>query len=193
MDPARPVLRRHRVAELSPEQMRAVGTLLHRVFPDPESTVEQRLERFLATPAAREGEAFIAWDGEVPVAHAMISAREVRTPTGSLIVMALAGVYSAPERRGEGLGRLVVRATFDEVDRGAYAVSLFQTGVPGFYDRLGARTVGNPFVNSRYVPPTDGRKPRGSAEQPWWNPFVMIYPATFPWPAGTVDLLGPGY
>jgi predicted N-acetyltransferase YhbS len=97
-------------------------------------------------------------------------------------------VCSAPEQRGRGLGAAVVRTAFAEVDEGREAVSLFQTNVPGFYATLGARSVGNVFVNPRH---RSGEK--GSVAQPWWNTHVMIYPAAYRWPDGEVDLGGPGY
>lgn len=186
-------LQHHRIAALSPAQIRALWVLWHRVFPNPHAILEQREARFLAAPVARDGEIFVVWDGGAPIATAAFFPREIRTAHGPLTVLALAGVCSAPERRGTGLGQRVTRAAFAEVDRGRFAVSLYQTGVPDFYAKLGARLVDNPFTNSRFDPSDPANLGRGTADQPWWNPHVMIYPATFDWPVGPIDLLGPGY
>lgn len=193
MTPSPPTVRRLRLAELSPAEIRALWELWHRVFPKPGATLEERMARFLASSHMRHSEAFTVWDGARPLASASVFPREILTTRGPLVVMALAGVCSAPERRGDGLGRLVTRAAFGEVERGAYAVSLFQTGVPEFYAKLGARTVDNPFINSRFAPADPAAIGPGTREQPWWSTQVMIYPAAYDWPAGPVDLLGPGY
>ena len=118
------------------------------------------------------------------VATASFLPRRIQTSQGALDVLALAGVGTLPGFRLHGLGRLLVRAAFDYVDKGAFGVSLFQTGVPGFYEKLGCRRVANPFVNSL------GANPH---EMPWWDAHNMIYPAAYPWPEGPVDLVGPGW
>lgn len=135
-------------------------------------------------------------EGDRALAHALLFPRDIQTPAGPLRIAELAAVCSHPDHRGRGrgLGRDVVRAAFKRIDDGAYPVSLFQTGVPDFYARLGARTVENKFINSRWQPPREGESPgHGTREAPWWNPHVMIYPATYNWPEGEVDLLGPGF
>lgn len=126
--------------------------------------------------------------GDQPRALAMIFPLVVTTTVGRLRVLALAGVCSAPELRGGGLGAAVVRAAFAEGDEGRETVSLFQTSVPGFYAKLGARSVSNVFVNPQHL-----QGDKGSAAQPWWDSHVMIYPAAYRWPEGGVDLGGAGY
>lgn len=128
------------------------------------------------------------WYGEELAAVSMVFPRQIRTTQGPLRVMALAGVCTAPERRGQGLGAAVVRAAFDLVDSGMFSVSLFQTPVIEFYAKLGARKVTNRFVNSLWKPGDPH-----SATHPWWDPDVMIYPASAEWPEGEIDLLGAGY
>lgn len=188
-----PLIQHQRVADLSAAQVRALWVLWHRVFPRPDRTLEERLAFFVASPMGQLGEVFVIWEGDTPLAVSGIFAREILTPRGALTVQGLAGVCSAPELRGGGLGRAVTRAAFAEVDRGAYPLSLFQTGVPDFYVKLGARLVHNPFVNSRFDPTDPNQSGRGSRDQPWWSPHVMIYPARYDWPEGEIDLLGLGY
>ena len=52
-------------------------------------------------------------------------------------------------------------------------------------EKLGARCVSNRFVNS-----TNTEAPEAN---PWWDEHVMIFPDTYDWPDGTIDLPGPGY
>ena len=51
-------------------------------------------------------------------------------------------------------------------------------------ERLGARVVTNRFVNSLAADP---------GARPFWDPVTMVYPRSFDWPEGTIDLQGPGY
>ena len=110
--------------------------------------------------------------------------RRIQTQRGALDVLGLAGVKTHPELRLRGFGAAVVRAAFAHVDNGAFAVALFQTRVPGFYEKLGCRRVENTFVNSLAENPTG---------TPWWDPHQMIYPASCQWTEGLVDLLGPAW
>ena len=83
------------------------------------------------------------------------------------------------------MGRNVAGWAFEKAGQPGLEVVLFQTGVPGFYEKLGARCVSNRFVNS-----TNSEDPEVN---PWWDEHIMIYPSTCDWPEGTIDLLGPGY
>jgi predicted N-acetyltransferase YhbS len=85
--------------------------------------------------------------GDETLAIATLFVREVFTTRGPLPVGALAGVCVHPDYRGHGWGRDVVRAAFDFLPELGVEVSLFQTGVPDFYARLGARLVFNRFHN----------------------------------------------
>ncbi|MFP4052294.1 MAG: GNAT family N-acetyltransferase [Phycisphaerae bacterium] len=134
-------------------------------------------------PARRERYFLLRRHGEL-VATSRLIPRRIRTADGAMDVLGLAGVKTHPDFRKQGLGAAVVRAAFAGVDDGSFPVSLFQTGVPGFYRKLGAREVDNRFVN-RF-----GQDP---AERPWWDKVVMIYPADADWPDGEIDLLGPAW
>ncbi len=114
-------------------------------------------------------------------AHALVFARTVFTVQGPLTVGALATVCVDPANRGQGWGADVVRAAFEYLPELGAPVALFQTGVPGFYEKLGARQVTNRFVN--------GDNPNN----PFWDICEMIYPASFDWSEGQIDLNGPGY
>ena len=99
-------------------------------------------------------------------------------------MLGLTKVVSDPERRGEGLGAAVVRATLALVDEGAFPFSLFQTTtqVRPFYERLGAHEIDNEFIDTLSEDPT---------KRAFRDPVVMCYPNSDEWPAGTIDLRGP--
>jgi predicted N-acetyltransferase YhbS len=113
-------------------------------------------------------------------------ARQIETPAGLMRVQGILDVASSDEARGLGLGRRLIRAAWDEVDAGLYPLCLFQTGpAVGYYERLGARVVDNEFFDST------GDTPEG--QRPFTDEAVMIYPADADWPAGPIDLRGPGW
>ena len=124
------------------------------------------------------------------IANAAALVRTVQTPDGLMTVSGLLDVATHPDARGRGLGAVVVRRVFASVDDGTYPFCLFGTGpARPFYEKLGACVVDNPIVNSH------------AADDPEANPFtdtyVMRYPADTagrtPWPAGVIDLRGPGF
>ncbi|WP_319558962.1 GNAT family N-acetyltransferase [Marispirochaeta sp.] len=132
------------------------------------------------------------WKGDRIAAVALVFPREIQTPRGSFTVMALSGVCVNPDLRGQGLGAGVVKKAFSFVGQGTYPVNLFQTSfrVAPFYKDLGCRRVNNSFINSLPPEKTDPETLRHSV---FWDEVAMIYPADFDWPAGQIDLRGPGY
>lgn len=99
-------------------------------------------------------------------------------------ILALAGVCSSLEARGRGFGAAVVRDAFSRVGP-EVEWSLFQTGVPRFYQKLGAELVTNRFVNSLSEKDVEAN--------PWWDEHVMVYRSGRKWPDGRVDMLGEAY
>src|SRR2546426_9716654 len=99
--------------------------------------------------------------------------------------MALSGVCVLSAHRRRGLGAEIVRRTFERIHGGEFGVSLFQTTIPAFYKKLGATLFTNRFVNSRNESHPDAN--------PWHDEWVMIYPRSYSWSQGPIDLNGPGY
>ena len=96
-------------------------------------------------------------------------------------VVALASVCSHPDRRGEGFGDGVVTAAFEHAAE-AGRPSLFQTGVPEFYERFGGRTISNEITTS------------APGEDAFTDDCVMIYPNTPSWDESvTIDLTVAGW
>jgi len=135
-------------------------------------------------PAAQAARLFLIREEGRIVSACNMFPRRIQTARGVLDVLALAGVKTHPDFRLRGHGAAVVRAAFQHVDNGAFCASLFQTGVPGFYEKLGCRCVGNVFTN---------RLAENPAATPWWDKHCMVYPAAYTWPEGPVDLIGPAW
>jgi predicted N-acetyltransferase YhbS len=177
---------------LTLEQARAIGALLAKVWPKPNVTAEDRAQQQIAFgrnyvgPDVHAPRSYVVRDGEKVVGHSLIFGRTIRTEAGEPTIAALARVCSDPDLRGHGLGEAVVRAAFGPVDRGEFPFSFFQTShrVRPFYEKIGAVLATNPVINSL----ADGPK-----TNPFWDEIVMRYPGRGDWPAGTIDLRGPGY
>jgi hypothetical protein len=125
-----------------------------------------------------------------------------------LEVVALSSVCTRVDCRGRGLGGKVVAAAFREVTegagRGGPKCCLFDTGVPEFYERLGAAVI--PPAVSVFADMSAYNARSGGARQDYRDveeagalratSAVMIYPASAlsQWPAGSeLDLLGDGW
>lgn len=184
------------LTQIDAELAARVGALLARVWPKPEKDAAYRAAQLIKLGTNYEGPAeqaprlFYVADGDQVIGVATMRPRAIRfgqiADNLGMTIMGLGLVGSDPERRGEGLGGQVVRASFRMIDQGAAAFSLFQTThqVRPFYEKLGACLVKNRVVNSLGPTPS---------ANPFWDEVVMRYPNQGDWPAGVIDLLGPGY
>jgi len=177
---------------ISEADARAIAELLCSIWPKPGRTVETRVAEMLSQwqdyrgPESQRPRSFLVREGGRVVAHASAYPRTIVTSAGDMTVLALARVCTDPAVRGRRLGEAVTRAAFGLVDHGPFPFALFQTSeaVRPFYERLGAVTVENRFINSLAADPT---------ARPWWDTVIMRYPAKPGWPAGEIDLRGPGW
>lgn len=171
---------------LPPEIAASIFALKSSIWPT--SSLEESLTRWKSrhsTHCFLVGDETVAdVDQGMVLAHALIFKRELLTSHGPLPVGALASVCVHPDYRGYGWGAEVVRAAFSVMPELGVEVTLFQTGVPDFYRKLGARLIPNRFFNGQ-IP--------GDQNNPFWEPHLMIYPAAFPWPEGDIDLNGEGF
>ncbi len=168
----------------------ALAHLLAQVFP--QRGFEERLTRLRAQwhdyhgPEEEYPRSLVIRDGSRILAHAAALPRTIGTGAGDLTVVGLAQVCTDSAERGKGYGQAVTRAVFDLVDHGPFPHSLFQTSISTrvFYEKLGAGVVTNRFINSLEDDPL---------KNPFWDEVVMRYPAVKQWPAGEIDLRGPGW
>ena len=171
--------------ELSFEQAAEIVLMLSAIWPPKDNNLsfDAMVRGYLAKN--REHDLILYLDGGAVAAHAITFTRTIGTSKGEMNILALAGVAVHPDYRKTGTGKLIVMDAFSCLSTYGFSLSLFQTGVPGFYLKLGAATVGNRFVNSLDSEYAD--------KSPWWDKEVMIYPGTAGLPEGTIDLLGPAY
>lgn len=136
------------VADLSEAELRSVCDLWTAAFPTP-ATRDRYAEAVArrATSDARDEEihAIFASDGScLAAARSFVRTVEVGDADGENAeerdVLALAHVATAPAARGRGLGVRVVKSAWERLGRDGDGVeeSLFCSGVPAFYEKLGA-------------------------------------------------------
>lgn len=174
---------------MNDQELRAVYSLLWKVWPG-QNSFEEAFARFKNKVVEKNTDVvdrlrFVVWKDNQIVAHASIFAREVHTDHRSIRLGGLAAVCTYPDYRKRGFGAQVVRAAFELIDHGTFPVALWMTTVPDFYKKLGARIIENTWVNTKNIedPKTD----------PWPDEEKMIYPASYTWPTGQIDLNGPTY
>lgn len=147
-----------------------------------EYTSESRIQDFIKRNPNKTSH-FIYENAEL-IGYAESFPREIYADQAKHTIMGLGAVCVHPSHKGKGLGAQLVQTAFQRVDNGEFKLSLFQTGVPGFYHRLNCRTIENKIVNSQSGAP---------GENPFWDPYVIIYPREFIGFQSEIDLLGPGY
>ena len=105
-----------REEELSDGQIESIVRLTNSVWPKEGLVLQERIETLLTQ--IRSGERtslsatrFVVFEDREAIAHALVFERTIfplESDTQSISVLALAGVCSAGERRGQGLGAAVV-------------------------------------------------------------------------------------
>jgi len=171
--------------EISDEELLLVAGLRSRVWPDEgKNTPEVAYEKLQKQRDEPAGVFYLALAADrTLLGCAATGLRTMRIAGSEVGVMKLGGVAVESVQRGGGIGRALVQAAFGRVDKGEFQLSLFQTGVPGFYEKLGCGRVENPVINS-FNP----------GVPPFWDRYVMAYPASrLPEKRQVIDLLGPGY
>lgn len=182
--------------DLSVSLLERLEVLWQRVWPDKQGRSLDELTEFhwdhlvvADTEESRSGVMHFVEDADVVVAVARTFGRQiVFCDSGEeATVLALASVCVDPDRRGEGLGKLVVEDAFLRLEQegGVFDFSLFQTPVSGFYVPFGAQVVANEFINSL--------SEDDPSANPWWDKEIMVCPFNEKWREGRVDLKGSGY
>ncbi|MDA3901552.1 MAG: GNAT family N-acetyltransferase [Spirochaetes bacterium] len=170
--------------ELSQSRAEEIITMLHQIWPPDETTdIKTSINSYISKNERHD--LILYLENNSVIAHAISFTREINTDEGKMEVLALAGIAVRPEHRGRNLGKEIVLDAFENIKRNKLELSLFQTGVPRFYEKMGGRIISNRFVNS-----LNNEDPQAN---PWWDKSVMIYPGTAAFPDGTIDLLGSGY
>ena len=178
--------------ELSNHQIKSIVSLVNTCWPNEAVSLRELIADNLRqrkenaqTMIDNRTMHFVIWETKKAIAHSRTFKRAIFTHSGALEVMALAGVCVQPEQRGKGYGKAVVEKAFEQVHNRVYGVSLFQTDDPLFYKKLGCRVINNVFYNSQNT--------ADPTANPFWGTHVMIFPSSYAWPPGKIDLNGLGF
>jgi len=153
---------------------------------------------FLAEPFRPFWKAYSGSDAQAPAMFVIRYGRKVIAlaktlpriiqPEGQaeMCVMGLASVCNAPDWRGRGLGKAVVRAALARVDKGDFEWAVFQcpAGRQTFYEQFGVRRVQNRFFRTDRL---------GAGNNPFWDECAMCYPKRDGWPDVDIGVPSPGW
>lgn len=171
---------------LSRDEILRIEQLVKATWPDPKIssfTDDDLLLDFKQRSSGRTS--YLFYEQDMFVGYAETFPRSIETTQGPIDCLALATVCVKNEQRGKGIGAQIVQHIFQCIPSGDTRVCLFQTGVPEFYEKLNCKRIDNQFINSNNETNPDAN--------PFWDPYVMIYPKSFNWPQGSVDLRGKGF
>lgn len=168
--------------ELDDSTRRNCAELWTMVWPSDGVTADDRVERVDERDASCEAhQVHLAMRDGVVLAVSRTFLHTVRLGDVTQPIVALASVCSSPNHRGEGLGDAVVVEAFRRVLETGFP-SLFQTGVPTFYERFGSRIITNHIMTS------------APNAMPFTDDCAMIHPGDTPWDdRKTIDLLSSGW
>ena len=173
------------------EQLLEVLRLVQATWPKEGQTPEASAAQIMAKQATGQYQPgdhlwFACANNGKVIATAQSFIRPITVAGKPLRIIALAAVCTDVTCRNKGLGGQMVRAVFARVGMQDTSFCLYQTSRKNrpFYEHLGAGMISSRIVNSLATEPE---------KNPFWDEIAMYYPAAKPWPAGTIDLVGPGY
>jgi predicted N-acetyltransferase YhbS len=150
---------------------------------DTETSVEEKVARFYDDHS--EKICHCLYQDKELVGYGESILLTIQIEANWLEILGLGGLNVHPDWRRKGCGRAIVEAIFKRIDSKEYPFFLFQTGIPHFYEKLGCKEIKNKFINSNnHADPS---------KNPFWDEYVMVYPASTQWPTGTADLRREGF
>ncbi len=171
--------------DLTKSQIVAINQLMDSTWPEnaTQTSEEDKVKEFYDRFPAKT--CHCVYEDKVLIGYAESFPIHIKIVNKEADILGIGSVCVNPDFRGKGLGAKLVKAAFDRIDNDEYPLCLFQTAVPDFYSKLNCKLIDNQFINSK-----NSKSPKAN---PFWDDHVMIYPSTFLWPSGVIDLLRPGF
>lgn len=172
--------------ELTDREIRNVVKLKSIIWPPKQHsyTMDELIASYKKTPGQFD-KVITLYEKDVLTGHAEVFDRDIEADSRAIRNMALAGVCVLPAYRNRKLGSHLVSEAFSFIESQKFECSVFQTPVPQFYEKLGCRIIHNRFINSKHD--------RDPQKNPWWDTYIMVYPADASLGDGVIDLKGNGY
>ena len=172
-------------SDIKSHQVIDILSLMNFTWPDDdtEKSVEEKVAGFYDDHSEKICYSFYL--DKVLVGYAESIPLTIQIEDKWLNIIGLGGLNVHPDWRRKGYGRAIVEAVFKRIDSKEYPFCLFQTGIPHFYQKLGCKVIKNRFINSN--------NQLDPSKNPFWDEYIMIYPANADWPTGTADLRREGF
>ena len=172
-------------SDIKSHQVIDILSLMNLTWPDDdtEASVEEKVAGFYDDHS--EKICYCFYQDKVLVGYAESIPLTIQIEDKWLNIIGLGGLNVHPDWRRKGYGRAIVEAVFKRIDSKAYPSCLFQTAIPHFYEKLGCKVIKNRFINSN--------NQLDPSKNPFWDEYIMIYPANADWPTGTADLRREGF
>ena len=172
-------------SDIKSHQVIDILSLMNLTWPDDdtEASVEEKVAGFYEDHSEKICYSFYL--DKVLVGYAESLPLTIQIEDKWLNIIGLGGLNVHPDWRRKGYGRAIVEAVFKRIDSKEYPSCLFQTGIPHFYEKLGCKVIKNRFINSN--------NQLDPSKNPFWDEYIMIYPANADWPTGTADLRREGF
>jgi len=172
-------------SDIKSHQVIDILSLMNFTWPDDdtEKSVEEKVAGFYDDHS--EKICYCFYQDKVLVGYAESIPLTIQIEDKWLNIIGLGGLNVHPDWRRKGYGRAIVEAVFKRIDSKEYPSCLFQTGIPHFYEKLGCKVIKNRFINSN--------NQLDPSKNPFWDEYIMIYPANADWPTGIADLRREGF
>ena len=172
-------------SDIKSHQVIDILSLMNLTWPDDdtEASVEEKVAGFYEDHSEKICYSFYL--DKVLVGYAESIPLTIQIEDKWLNIIGLGGLNVHPDWRRKGYGRAIVEAVFKRIDSKEYPSCLFQTGIPHFYEKLGCKVIKNRFINSN--------NQLDPSKNPFWDEYIMIYPANADWPTGIADLRREGF
>ncbi len=164
--------------------IRDICSIFHTAWKMKES-LDQTVELFGANHITRSAyRSYVIRSGDTIASHAGLFSREIRVDNSRVTIGCLASVCTHPQHKKEGMASDILAVVFKEAHSASvpFESILFQTQLKAFYQKLKAFEISNKVINSQ-----DNNK------NPFWDPHIMCYSRHAKFPAGMIDLMGPGF
>lgn len=169
--------------EICDSDKQSIIMLIRNTWPPKEGpviTMEDDMIKFFGSEPD-ERHIFLKSENKI-IGYAKTFTRDIQIGHKNILNCALACVCVDGKFRKNGYGKLIVQKALSAVDSNQYECSLFQTAVPEFYEKVGAKRIYNKCIVSK-----------DNSANPWWDPYVIIYPQKFLLKEEVIVLLGKGY
>jgi hypothetical protein len=168
-------------------EIKEIVYLIYKIFPpkDKNITINQSLINYKNNKILTFNKILLAYQINDLIGHAEIFNRDIIIDSKIIQILALKHVCVRPEFRGKNIGLNLVKNAFKFIDKNNFECSLFQTKTPKFYEKINCKIINNIFINSKNTDDIN--------KNPWWGPYIMIYPKNYEIGKSVIDLNGDGY